>query len=224
MKALLATALAGTLVAAAACSSSGGSSKAPSKATLQKVVVQQSDLPSGWKGSPPSIEASQVGNVVSAVYTCIGGTTINNKNEIEQVNGDDFTQGQNTISSSATSFKTQQEIDNRVKLLLDPKADACFTSTLKSTLGKVVPGAKVASAQVHVVKGYPGAPSNVAASATAQLALSIAGQTEPIYLSAAFIKGTLLGATVEFLGVGSPIDASVQTKAVTDVANRVKST
>jgi hypothetical protein len=213
-----------TVLALTACSSStsgNGSVKPPSHAALMSIGLQTGDLPSGWTAVKPTAASSDDSALQSQVTTCEGASKVNAANRIEQVASDDYNQGNNTVSSSATSYKTQTEVTNRLAVILSSKADTCFTQAFRSELTKTLPaGATLGNIAFHITSGSSGGPSNVVGSASGTVTLTEQGQTAALYLNDVFIKGPLLGVTVQFTGIGAPIGAAVQKQVIAKVAAR----
>jgi hypothetical protein len=74
---------------------------------------------------------------------------------------------------------------------------------------------------VTVSPGSNGGPSNVVALVRANAVVAISGQEIPLYIAAWYMKGNLVEADVDFIGVAQEIDSAAQMKAVTAVAQRI---
>jgi hypothetical protein len=213
----------GTAVAGCSSSTTGRAADAtpPSHSTLQSIVLQSNDLPAGWTGQAAPAESSDSA-VEAQVMNCVGGTQPNAANKIEEVDSDEFDQGNNSISSSASSYKNHTELQHRLALFLNPKADACFSTALNTELKKSLPsGAQLGEVSFHITKGPAGHASNVVAVGSGKVTVTLEGQTVPIYLDETLIEGALLGASIQFTGLGARIDLGVQSAAIAAVAKRV---
>jgi hypothetical protein len=211
-----------TLAACSSSTSGKGAVKPPSHAALASIGVQAADLPSGWTAVKPDA-SSDSSDVQNQVTTCEGGAKMNAANKIETVDSDDFTQKDDTISSTATSYKTQTEVENRLAVILSPKADSCFSQAFKNQLSTTLPAdATIGDVSFHITSGSSGGADNIVGSAAGSVTLTEQGQTTTLYLNDSFIKGPLLGVTVQFTGIGQPIDVAVQKQVIEKVAARAE--
>ncbi len=234
-KRLLGVCAAGCVVAVlAACSSSspkspsasGGSpaTSAPaatpaSLSQLQKIVFQPADLPSGWKGTPyqpgPNDSASN-----AALVKCVGGRNTDS-DKVAEAHSDDFALGDASISSSATSYRLQSDLDADMAMLHSPKLSPCFEQTTKKQLAASLPaGGTIESASIKITPGSAGGPANVVATGTGTIKVQVNGQQVPVYLTVAFITGPLIEAEVDTENIGTPVPASVVNPLVATVATR----
>jgi hypothetical protein len=199
---------------------SGTSSGAPSAAALARIVVQRSDLPAGWTGKPAAGQGNTDTDLQSRLLSCIGGH-IDRSQQVAQVTGDDFTQGEMTISSDATSFKSRAEVDNRSAILTAPKAGTCLNQIVRQLLQDQLPaGTQLNGVAISLTGGSNGGPPNLVATEKGKITVSTAGQTVTVYLDAAFLRGNQVTASVEFEGIGQPVDANLQASVIAAVAAR----
>ena len=225
----------------AACSSS--SSKAPSTRTaggstptssgpatsstappaalsqLQKIVLQAADLPTTWKGTPYQADPSDAANE-AALVKCVGARNTTSDKAAE-AHSQDFALGQTSISSSASSYRSQSDVDADVTMLASPKLSPCYEQLLKGELAKTLPaGATIESATVKITPGSAGGPTNVVATGSGTIKVKVNGQQVVLYTTVAFITGPLIEAEVDAESVGAPVPASLVQSLVATVANR----
>ena len=234
-KRLLGVCAAGCVVAVlAACgssspktpSTSSGSAATSSSAAapaslsqLKTMVLQPADLPSGWKGAPyqpnPNDSATN-----AAMVKCVGGRN-SDGDKVAEAHSDDFALGDASISSSATSYRSQSDLESDVAMLHSPKLSPCFEQMMKKQLAASLPaGGTVKSASVKITPGSAGGPANVVATGTGTIKVQVNGQQIPVYLTVAFITGPLIQAEVDTENVGTPLPASVVNPLVATVAAR----
>ncbi|HET6210115.1 MAG TPA: hypothetical protein VFD94_07015 [Jatrophihabitans sp.] len=223
-----------TTVLLAGCGGSsapaGGSAATPSKhsiaspqspapkSLLAQIVLQASELP-GWTATPyqddPSTDQDQL-----ALLRCAGGRDTSS-DKVADVNSSDFSLDQATVSSDATSYRSQSDVDNDAALLRSPKFASCFQTQVKQQLGKDLPaGTAIKSAKVTITPGAGGGPANVAATAAGVITVTTNGLTLAVYLNVAFITGPMIEAEVDAENVGSPVPATLRAKLVQAVAAR----
>jgi hypothetical protein len=209
-----------TATALSACSTTiDGHSAAtpPSYLALSRIVLQQSDFPSNWKPRP-AVNTADDPDVQAEVAGC-AGVRIRSAQRLHRATSPDYGTGDFTASSTASSFKTEIEVQNRLSALLGSNADACLTKVLRTSLAKVIPGdTKIENLSVQVAKG--GVEENVVATAHAVITVTALGQTARVYSDTAFIGGTLFGVEVAFTGIGAPVPSDVQRRLTAAVAGR----
>jgi hypothetical protein len=234
---LLRVCAAGCVAVLAACSGSSsktastvGSSNAPSSSSpaaspsatpaslpqLQKIVVQPADLSASWKGTPYQPDPSDAADQ-AALIKCLG---VRNTyaDKVAEANSDDFTRGDATISSSATSYRSQSDVDADVAAVLSPKFPPCLAKVLKQKIA--AQGVAVESVSVKITPGSAGGPANVVATGVGTIKISESGQQTVIYNRVAYIIGPLIEAEVDAQNIGAPIPASLLEPLVARVANR----
>lgn len=222
------SAASGTSASSSAATSSAASSSAaptaeapPAADRLQAVLVQQADVPAGWTGeayTPDPSDAQQQ----AAFLQCAGGRDTSPDQVSEQHSPDFSAESGAGVSSQATSYKTQQDVDDDVALLTGPKASTCFQDQAKSALSgaSLPPGATLSNASIAITPGAAGGPANVVATGTGRLLLSISGQKMPLYLGVSFITARMTEVEVDFFSLGSPVDPALMSSVTRTVATR----
>jgi hypothetical protein len=215
----------GASAGSSAADSSGTAETPPSADALQSAVLQDEDLPAGWRGTAydPSSDDDDDDDGTAALLKCIGAED-NSADEVEEAHSPDFSSEEgSSISSSATSFRSQEAIEADVAVFSDPAAPGCFAEQMSTGLADsgLPAGTTVGEPQISFTAGSGGGPSNVVASATGTIPVTVSGQQITFYLDVAFITGRLTEASVEFFGVGAPVPADLQSSLVAAVADRV---
>jgi hypothetical protein len=190
----------------------------PSTATLTAIAVQASDLPAGWTSQPSQPDPKQDANH-AALVSCVGGRDTT-PDRLAQADSPDFSQGNAAIASRAAAFKSQSDIAADTQLLASPKINNCYATALRAQLAESQPSATINSIKVAVTPGSGGGPSNVAATATSQISLTIQAQTAVAYIDIAFITGPALGVQITFSNVGQPVATAVRSAVIAKVAAR----
>lgn len=207
----------------AAC---GSSPKAPSGpaatpaslSQLKTIVLQPADLPAGWKGTPNQPDPNQSAED-AALVKCVGMPDTDS-DKVAEANSDDFSLSDASISSSATSYRLASDLTTDVAVLHSPKISPCFEQMLKKQLAVALPGATVESGSLKITSGSAGGPANVVATGSGNFKILDSGQQVPVYLTVAFITGSLIEAEVDTENVGEPVAASVVNRLVAAVATR----
>jgi len=198
----------------AALSSTPTGSKA-----LKAIPLQRTDLPAGYTDTPykanPSDKADQ-----AALVACVGGKDTST-DKTADTNSATFTKGDLRISSSATKYKSQSDLDADIAILKSSKVSACYDTLVKSKLASSLPaGATVQSVSLKITPGAAGGPSNVVGTGAGKITVTAGGSKQEIYVSVAFITGPLIEAEVNFTSVGVPVTSAVQADLVAKVAKR----
>jgi hypothetical protein len=211
--------------------SSGNSVSASSRATptttatpaslsqLNTIVLRSSDLPSGWKGAPYQPDSSD--STDNAEITECVGTRDTDSDMVADAHSDDFSLGNATISSDASSYRSQSDLDSDVAALHSPKLSSCFTQVMNKELTSSLPaGSTIESSSIKVTPGSAGGPANVIATGSGVIKVEANGQEVSVYLTVAFITGPLIEAEIDTENLGAPVPASVVNPLVATVANR----
>ena len=186
---------------------------------LKKIVLQPADLPSGWKAVPYQPDPSATANN-AALVKCVGGRNTNS-DKVAEAHSDGFTLGNANISSSASSYRSQSDLDADVAMLHSPRLSPCFRQLIKKQLAATLPaGATIKSASFKVTPGSAGGPANIIATGAGIIKVGVNGQQVRVYLAIGFITGPLIEAEVDTENVGTPVPATVVNPLFAAVATR----
>jgi len=191
-----------------------------SQAQLQKIVLQPADLPAGWKGTPYKDDPTDA-VYDAALVRCVGARNTD-PDKVAEAHSEDFGLGDASISSSASSYPSQSDLDVDVAILNSPKISACYDRLFSKLLATTLPaGAKVDSVSIKITPGSAGGPANVVATGAGVVKVKVKGQPIPaMYVTVAFITGPLIEAEVDTFNVGTPVPAPLVKSLVATVANR----
>lgn len=191
----------------------------PATAQLTAIVLQPADLPAGWTGTPHAPDPQDAADN-AALAACVGGRNTYS-DETGDSNSDDYALQNASVSSDATSFRSQDDLTTDVAIIKSPKIDACYNKLAASEIGGSLPaGSTFDSASVVVTPGSAGGPSNVVATASGKVEVTVTGQVIDLYLNVAFITGPLIEAEIDFTNVGTPVPASIRTALIDKIAAR----
>jgi hypothetical protein len=210
----------GSRPASASSPATSSSSAAPaSLPQLKKIVLQPADLPPGWKGTPYHPDPSDAANQ-AALVKCVGARNTDS-DKVAEAHSEHFALGDASISSSATSYRSQSDLDADLAKVHSPKLSPCYDQLVNTQLASSLPaGATIESESIKITPGSPGGPTNVVATGTGTIKVRVNGQQVPVYLTVAFITGPLIEAEVDTENVGAPVPASVVNGLVDAVATR----
>jgi hypothetical protein len=186
---------------------------------LTAIALQPADLPAGWVGTAYVPDPNSVA-VDAAMVSCVGGRNTYT-DETGDSNSPDYSLGNATISSDATSFRSQADVTNDTAIIKSPKMSACYQKAAAvQVAGSLPPGATLDSTSIAIVPGAGGGPSNVIATAVGKVSVTISGKVSVVYVSAAFIVGPLTEAEVDFTSLGAPVATSITRSLIAKVAAR----
>ena len=196
-----------TVASPSSSSSTAPPSASPaSQSELAKIVLQPSDLPAGWTSTPYQADPNEAAEL-AALMRCLGlPNTASDK--VAEANSDDFHLGDASVSSSASSYRSQSAVDSNVAALHSSKFSSCLAQQLKQLIAPQLPaGAAIESVSVKVTPGSAGGPANVVGTVVGTIKIRAGGQQTVLYLRFAYIIGPLIWADVDAVNIGTPIPA-----------------
>jgi hypothetical protein len=188
-------------------------------AQLKKIVLRAADLPS-WKAEPAEPASSDQAEVTK----CVGAKNTD-KGKVATAHSDDYTLGNALISSSASSYKLQSDVDSDVRLLKSPKLAPCYSKMFKQQfLSALSKDASLGPVSVKFTPGRGTGPANVVGSGSANATVTVNGQKVKLYLSFVYLTGPLMEAEIEAYNINAPVPAAALQWAVKAVADRAAAT
>lgn len=207
--------------AAPPTSSSPSPTKVPAtQAELDTLMLKPTDFPAGWKASQHEADPNEA-QYRAEVVACLG---IRNSetDKLAEVNSEDFDLGDVSVSSSASSYRTQDAVDADTAALSNAKFGPCYEQQLRKQVASAIPaGATIESVSFTVTPGSSGGPANVVATASGSVKIAVSGRQTVLNVLVAYIAGPLLKAEVDVQNVDKAVPQDVFTTAVTTVAKRV---
>ena len=218
---------AGSLTPSSSSPTSAAPSASPaSESQLADILLQPSDLPPDW--TPTPYEPSPGDTAAKAAFlTCLGLlSTAGDK--VAEAHSLAFSLGDatvtSTVSSSASSYRSQTTVDAYIAALHSSKVSPCLEQRLKRQITPQLPaGAAVESVSVKITPGSaggPAGPANVVGDGVGTVKISVSGEHGVVYLRVAYITGPLIWAEVDGSNVGAPVPAPRWESLVSAVADR----
>jgi hypothetical protein len=111
--------------------------------------------------------------------------------KVAEADSEDFELGDASISSSASSYPSQSDLDVDIAILNSPKISACYERLFSKLLATSLPaGAKVDSVSIKITPGAAGGPANVVGTGAGVVKVrAVNGQRGAFYLTVAELKG-----------------------------------
>jgi hypothetical protein len=187
-------------------------------AQLKKIALRPGDLPAAWKGTPYSDDGTGSSN--ADLTACVGAKNTD-ADQVATADSDDYSLGDATISSSATSYRSQSDVESDVAVLANPKLSTCFASFVKKDVAGSLPaGTTVGNVSVKFTPGPGTGPSNVAGTGQATIAVNASGQQVPVYITFVYLTGPNLEVELDAENPGTPVPASVLQPVIQKLAAR----
>ena len=190
---------------------------------LAAINLTAKDLPAGWTATPATPDSGgDAARAQAQIAACVGGrNTYPDSAGVTQ--SPNFSQGEATISSQVTAYKSQQDVDSDVAMLSSPKIDSCYATEAKAqAAGSLPAGATISAVSVHVTPHPSGEPSNVAAMVVGTISVTANGQHVTVYDTSALIGGPKIEIDVDFENIGQPLPGALQDRLIAVVASRAR--
>jgi hypothetical protein len=156
----------------------------------------------------------------AALDKCVG-VTDTDSDETGEADSPDYSLGNATISSSASTYRSQADLNTDIASVKSPKISGCLDAMFAAQLKPTLPtGSTLDSVLITVAPHTTTEPANMVATAVGTVDITASGQKVVVYLNVAFITGPLIGAEVDFENAAQPIPAGIQSAAIAKVAAR----
>lgn len=185
-------------------------------AALSGVVVQTSDLPSGWAAQGASIPEGALTDVASQLANCLGVRDVTT-DATDSTQAGPFTQGDQFIVSAAARFPNDTDVSTATGMLTNPKFAQCFDQIAS---GASYDGVTLQRTTTTVNPGRSSGPANVAGSFHVAFTGTYFSDQVQSAADVVLITGPKLLVTVVFTGVSGTVPAAVQSSVIAKVAGR----
>lgn len=194
-------------------------SQPPATPQLMAITLQPADVPAGWKSTPYQPDPTAAADN-AALDKCVG-VADTDADETGEADSPDYSLSNATISSSASSYKSQADITSDTTAIKSPKISSCLDTLFAAQIKPTLPtGSILGGVSITVTPHSSTEPANVIATAAGTIAVTASGQHIVVYLNVAFITGPLIEAELDFENVAQPVPAAIQTAATAKVAAR----
>jgi hypothetical protein len=224
------TAVAGfALVVAVACGGGGGSSdedavgpapvtgQAGDTATARTIVLQQADMPPGWRGAPHSddpIERARARDLT----LCLGRPDPETTRSAI-VYGPDFSNGQMQVSSISTVLKTTDDALADLAAVRGPKYGECLVTSFRDDLTRQAPDARVENVASEPLPVASFGDGSVGIRLTADLVYP--DRTERLFADLVYVSKDRATVSATFFSFGSPFPPALEQSLVSRLGHRV---
>jgi hypothetical protein len=197
-----------------------GDTKAPrpeDAARIDTLVLQASDFPTGWKGTPPTPEDESDQSANAELNQCIG--TSGSEAETAHKYGDDFSKDDNAqASSEAATVKDDATYRSDLAAIQGPKLTPC----LKEVFTKQMAGPSGAPASEVEVSDLS-VPKHGDATVGRRVTISVKGPTASakFYIDFVFMAKNRVEVVASFLNAQAPFDSALEKSLLDKLGARV---
>lgn len=190
--------------------------KSRQTSTLSAFVIRASDLPGGWTAH--AVDQGR-GTGSGSDSDCAGPDT--SPDMVGDKGSPDFWHRDATISSEATKFRSENDVDTDVASLLDPKNRHCDAAGIgRDFLADAPKGSKLLSATSTVTPRSAGQPANLIATEKSVVRIQSPDELDTIYIDDAYIRGPRLEVFLDFVNFDAPVSPSLRAAVIAKVAAR----
>lgn len=216
------------LAVAAGCGGGGGSDddavgpapatgQAGDQATARTIVLQQADMPSGWRSSPHT-ETPEEQERSRAFARCLGRTDPE-PTRSATVYGPDLTNGQIQVSSVATVLKTVDDARADLDAVRGPKYGGCVATALEDDVRRQASGARVEGVAVEPLTVEQFGDGSVGIRVTANLVYP--DRTDRLFADVIYISKDRATASATFSSFANPFPGTLQQSMISRIGHRV---
>ncbi len=193
---------------------------------LAQMVVQYGDVP-GWQMSPTS-DLSEGDKLASSddaeeasFLSCLGGARDTSSDVIGNAYSPEFSSGTSSVSSSATSYRTEDDVRSDDAVLASPKLADCTKSALQGEFQALLPAGDSVTGMTTTYSPRSALdPANVVATMTLIAKATTVGGPVTAYVTQVYIHGPQVEVLVQFDGHNAPFPTALQKAVVAKVAAR----
>ncbi len=216
------------VVALAGCGGGGGVDEdavGPSPATGQEadtamartIVLQQSDMPAGWRGVPHS-ENPLERERSRQLSLCLGRPEpAGTRRAI--VYGPDLSMGQTQVSSISTVLNTPEDAKADLEAVRGPRYGPCLITAFTEDLRRQAPDASVENVAAEPLSVESFGDGSVGVRLTANLVYP--DRTERLFADLVYISKNRATVSATFFSFGEPFPAGLEQSLVSRMGNRI---
>lgn len=199
----------------AACGGAGGAKAEP---VPGKVVLQQSDLPSGWASKPHQASPDDA-TIRQRFFQCIGAVDPTTQQSAD-AHSPDFTQGQlNQASSEAQVMNKEADAATALAALQGPKTVDCVKALVQEAAQKQLPAGTSITDVIAAQLKFPTLKDGTAA-VQVSFAVHTGGVNVPIYADIIYFKSGRSLVSLSTVNGGSPMDSKLEERLAQKMADR----
>lgn len=186
-------------------------------ATARTIVLQQVDMPAGWRGSAHGEDQAERDRA-RRLSNCIGRPDPETY-RAAIVYGPDLTMGQSQVSTSSTVLKTVDDAKADLAALRGPKFNGCVVTAFTEVLGGQVQGGKVQDVAAEALPVADFGDGSVAVRLSANLVYT--DRTDKLFADLVYISKNRATVSATFFSFGQPFPGTLEESLVSRMGHRV---
>jgi hypothetical protein len=218
-----------TAMAMVACGGGGGGAaddpvgpapaggKAADAATARTVVLQQADMPAGWRGAAHSDDPAETTRARD-LSLCLGRPDPETFRSA-LVNGPDLTLGQTQVSSTATVLNTVEDAKADLAAIGGPKYGPCLITAFRDALRPQAGDARIENVGFEPIPVEAFGDGSVGMRLTADLVHP--DRTDHLFADLIYISKDRATVSATFFSYNQPFPPALETSLVSRMGNRV---
>lgn len=186
-------------------------------AIARTVVLQQSDMPAGWRGVPHS-ESPLERERARQLSLCLGRPEpAGTRSAI--VYGPDLSMGQTQVSSISTVLNTAEDARADLEAVRGPKYGSCLVTTFTEDLRRQAPEARVEDVAAEPLPVESFGDGSVGVRLTANLVYP--DRTDRLFADLVYISKNRATVSATFFSFGEPFPAALEQSLVSRMGHRI---
>lgn len=186
-------------------------------ATARTIVLQQADMPVGWRGAAHSEDAGERARARDLSF-CLGRPDPETYRSAI-VYGPDLSLGQTQVSSSATVLNTVQESKADLDSVRGPKYGECLVAAFRDVLGRQAADARIEDIAAEPLPVESFGDGSVGVRLTANLVYP--GRSDRLFADLVYMSKDRATVSATFFSYDQPFPAALQQSLVSRMGNRI---
>jgi hypothetical protein len=191
--------------------------KVADAATARTVVLQQADMPAGWRGAAHSEDPTEVTRA-RELSLCLGRPDPQTFRSAI-VSGPDLTLGQTQVSSTATVLNTVEDAKADLEAIRGPNYGTCLATAFRDALRPQAGAARIENLGSEPLAVESFGDGSVAIRLTADLVYS--DHTDHVFADLVYITKNRATVSTTFFSIGQPFPAPLEQSLVSRLGNRI---
>jgi hypothetical protein len=191
---------------------------------LQPVVVQLTDLPTGWQDSATGGVNEGDSDDEYELAQCLGAPSTA-ADQLVEIDSDEYSldsQPLATVDSSVIGYKSAADVAAGVAVLRDPGLASCAQQALPDDLSGILPtAAKIENFAIRVSLGPGAGPADVVATVTSSFVVTGLGRAEDFAADFVFLTGATDEVELIFVAPSPGVPETVRSMVIAEVSARI---
>jgi hypothetical protein len=194
-----------------------GPGSAGDTAIARTIVLQQADMPSGWRGAAHTEDATERARA-AAISACLGRPDPETTRSAT-VYGADLSMGQTQVSSIATVLNTTQDAKADLDAVRSDRYAGCVTPAFHDDVARQVPAARVEAVAAEALPLESFGDGSVGLRLTADLVY--ADHTDHLFADLAYLSKARATVSATFFSFNQPFPPTLEQSLVARLGNRI---